>query len=179
MSGFARHIIVSVLPVLLPAMAVAEDTRTQIFDPSFKTLKVQVEGDFFSPPVIMLGTDRRITISFDEMGDDRSYLRYTLTYCDERWQPSGLLDSEMLDGFNEAEVTDYSFSANTFRHYVNYHITIPGEGMRPLLSGNYLLRVYREDDMEVPVLQARFAISEERVGVSGSVSTITDRKSGV
>ena len=47
MSGFARHIIVSVLPVLLPAMAVAEDTRTQIFDPSFKTLKVQVEGDFF------------------------------------------------------------------------------------------------------------------------------------
>ena len=175
MSGFARHIIVSVLPVLLPAMAVAEDTRTQIFDPSFKTLKVQVEGDFFSPPVIMLGTDRRITISFDEMGDDRSYLRYTLTHCDERWQPSGLLDSEMLDGFNEAEVTDYSFSANTFRHYVNYHITIPGEGMRPLLSGNYLLRVYREDDMEVPVLQARFAISEERVGVSGSVSTITDR----
>ena len=101
MSGFARHIIVSVLPVLLPAMAVAEDTRTQIFDPSFKTLKVQVEGDFFSPPVIMLGTDRRITISFDEMGDDRSYLRYTLTHCDERWQPSGLLDSEMLDGFKD------------------------------------------------------------------------------
>lgn len=151
------------------------DTRTQIFDPAFKTLKVEVEGDFFAPPVVALGGGQRIIISFDEMGDDRSYLRYSLTHCNAHWQPSDLLDSEITDGFNEAEVTDYAFSQNTFRHYVNYRIAIPSPEMSPLLSGNYLLKVYPEDDPGQTLLQARFSVSEERVRIEADQTTQTDR----
>ncbi|MBP3299217.1 MAG: DUF5103 domain-containing protein [Muribaculaceae bacterium] len=159
----------------------AEDTRTQIFDPAFRTLKVQVDGDFMAPPVIMLGSDRRITVSFDEMadeetGNERSYLRWSLTHCGPDWQPSRLLESEYLDSFNEAEVTDYAFSQSVYRHYINYRITVPSERMDPKLSGNYLLKVWREEESaETPVLQARFCVSEEAVRVIGDVSTQTDR----
>lgn len=155
----------------------AADTATRIIDPAFKTLKVQVDGNFMAPPVISLGGEEQLCISFDEMGDDRSYLRYSLIHCNSDWQPSGLLDSEILDSFNEGEVTDYGFSAGVFRHYVNYRVCLPNDDMRPMVSGNYLLQVYREGEQDTPVLQARFSVSEDNVKVAGEYSSITDRGS--
>lgn len=165
---------VILLTTLFAAARETEDTRTRIFDERFTTLKVQVQDDFYAPPIIMLGSNRHILVSFDEPGDERSYLRYSLTHCDENWQPDGLLESEYLDGFNEADVNDYAFSQATFRHYINYRILIPSEDMNPLVSGNYLLKVYPEDDSDKTLLQARFSISEERVRLEGDVTTQTD-----
>lgn len=153
----------------------ARDTFTRILDSDFNTLKVMVDGDFMAPPVITLGSDRRVIISFDEMAEDRSYLRYRLVHCNADWQPSRLLDSEILSGFNYAEVTDFGFSTNTFIHYVNYRILIPSEDMAPLVSGNYLVEVYREDDPEHPVLQARLSIADPCASIAGEVSVNTDR----
>lgn len=151
------------------------DTSTRLIDPAFKTLKVQIDGNFMAPPIIGLNNDEQLCVSFDEMGEDRSYLRYSLTHCNADWQPSGLLDSEILNSFNEAEITDYGFSAGVFRHYVNYRVCIPNDDMRPLISGNYLLRVYREGEQDDPVLQARFSITDDAVRVVGESSSITDR----
>lgn len=152
-----------------------EDTATRQIDRAFKTLKVELAGNFMSPTVMGLNTDEQICVSFDELGDERSYLRYNLIHCNADWQPSGLLDSEIVEGFNEGEVEDYGFSAGVFRHYVNYRICVPDGDMRPLVSGNYLLRVYREGEPEQPVVQARFSVSEDVVRVTGQASSITDK----
>lgn len=155
--------------------ASAQTTETRIFDPAFKTLKVEVNGNFMAQPVVSLGGPDQICVSFDEMGDDRSYLRCSLLHCDSDWQPSDLLESEVLDSFNEMDIDDFGFSAGVFRHYVNYRICIPNDVMRPLVSGNYLLKVWREEDPDTPVLQARFSVCEDAVRVSGRASSITDR----
>lgn len=154
--------------------ALALDTATQILDPAFRTLKVQREGDFMALPIIRLNSDEKITVSFDELTDDVSYLRWRLVHCNADWQPSQLLEQEYVEGFNVADVDDYAFSSNTFIHYVNYRITIPAEGMRPLVSGNYLLQVFPEDDDERVLLQARFSVSEEAVKILPKVTTSTD-----
>lgn len=155
-------------------MALA-DTQTRIFDPRFRTLKVQVDGNFMAQPVVSLSGNEQVCVSFDELGGAHSYLRYSLTHCDADWRPSALLESEVLDSFNEDEIDDYGYSAGVFRNYVNYRVCLPNERMRPLLSGNYLLRVYREDEPDSPVLQARFSVSEDEVRVTGHASSITDR----
>ncbi|MDE7160106.1 MAG: DUF5103 domain-containing protein [Muribaculaceae bacterium] len=153
----------------------AMDTLTRTFDSAFRTLRVEVEGDFMATPVIDLDGDRRITVSFDEIGDDFSELRYRLVHCNADWQPSQLVESEYVEGFNEADVDDYAFSSNTFVHFVNYRITVPSEDMRPLVSGNYLLQVFDRYDPERVLLQARFSVSENVVSLSGEVSGRTDR----
>lgn len=158
-----------------PAARAQSDTQTRVFDPQFRTLKVQVDGNFMAQPVISLGGPDQVCVSFDELGDDRSYLRYSLVHCDADWQLSSLLESEVLDSFNEDEVDDFGFSAGVFRHYVNYRVCVPNERMRPLVSGNYLMRVYREGEPDSPVLQARFSVSEDAVRVTGQASSITDR----
>lgn len=151
------------------------DTSTRIMAPTFRTLKVSNGDDFMGLPVIRLNSEDRVVISFDEIGDEVRYLRYRLLHCNADWQPSQLLESEYLNGFNEGKVEDYGYSSNTFVHYVNYRIVIPNDEMMPLLSGNYLLQVYEEFKEDEVVLQARFSVSENVVNINGYASANTDR----
>lgn len=158
----------------LPAVAFAAN-ETRIFDPSFRTLKVQVEDDFFAPPVIDLGDSRHITVTFDRMAEDSDDLRYRLIHCNADWSRSQLVESEYLPSFNDSRIDDYAFSQNTFIHFTNYRITIPNEDMAPMVSGNYLLQVYDEDAPDEVLLQARFSLCEPLAAVSGKADAHTDR----
>ncbi|MCM1066899.1 MAG: DUF5103 domain-containing protein [Muribaculaceae bacterium] len=156
------------------AAAPAGDTMTGIFDEHIRSLQVKLDGDDFAMPVVVLDSDDRIRISFDHIAEDREYFRYSLIHCNASWRPSGLVDSEFLDGFNEGTVDDYDFSRGTTVHYVHYSLTIPNEQVRPTLSGNYLLRIYPESDPDSTLLQCRFMISEETAPVAVRASTQTD-----
>ena len=141
----------------------------------FRTMKVMKEGDFMSPPSIRLGSDERVIVNFDEWNEDYSDLQYRLVHCGPDWTPSGLLESEYLDGFNIADIDDWAFSSNTFVHYVNYRIAIPNEQISPTLSGNYLLQIFERDDPEEILGEARFSIAEHTADIIGKVSSKTDR----
>ena len=174
MKRFFAISIVTTLLSITHLYAQKMNTDTQIFHPDFRTLKVQVENDFMSPPIIHLNGNDRITIMFDELSDDVRYMQYRLVHCNADWQPSMLLDSEFVDGFNIANVDDYAFSSNTFIHYVNYLITIPNDNIAPLVSGNYLLQVFDESDPDETLLQARFYVDEAQVTVTGEATSRTD-----
>lgn len=140
-----------------------------------RSMKVSKEGDFMAAPSIRLGSDERIIINFDELGDDYSDLQYRLIHCDADWKPSGLLESEYLEGFNIADVDDWAFSSNTFVHFVNYRISIPNENMQPLLSGNYILQIFERSEPDETIAEARFSVAEQSANVRGTVSSRTDR----
>lgn len=151
------------------------DTSVRIFDSRFKTLQTRVEDNFMSTPVIRLGTEDRILVSFDEIGEDYSYLEYRLIHCNADWQPSRLVESEYIDGFNAQRIEDYAYSSNTFVHFVNYQIELPSEDLPILYSGNYLLQVYDPDYPDVTLLQTRFKVAEMMVVPSGCYLSRTDR----
>ena len=154
--------------------AFSDDTQSGIFDPGFRTLEVKVEGYEMQQPILILGSNDRIVISFDELASERSYLRYSLVHCDAMWRPSGLVESEFLDGFNQGDVEDYEYSDATTVNYVHYRIVLPNEQMRFTVSGNYLLRVYREDNPDKTLLQARFSVNENVVKIAGEATSRTD-----
>ena len=66
----------------------------------FRSLQIKVNGDDQLPPVIVLDSDDHIEIAFDELADERRYLRYRLMHCDALWNPSRLVEQEFLDGNN-------------------------------------------------------------------------------
>lgn len=150
------------------------DTTTGIFDRRFHTLKTEVEDNFMSPPVIRLGTNDRILVKFDEIGEDNSYLEYRLIHCDADWQPSRLIESEYLEGFNSVRIEDYAYSTATFVHYVNYLIAFPNEDLQIKHSGNYLLQVYDPERPEETLLQTRFQVTENIARIEGNVTSRTD-----
>lgn len=149
--------------------------RQGVVDPAFHTLQVSVNGNPLAVPVIPLGGSDIITVSFDELTDEVSDLRYELIHCTADWEPSLINESEYLDGFNVADVVDARFSRGTQVHYVNYRIDLPSENMLPTLSGNYVLRVYRQEDPDHTVAMARFGISEQTVTLEDAqVTSQTD-----
>ncbi|MDE7412413.1 MAG: DUF5103 domain-containing protein [Muribaculaceae bacterium] len=152
-----------------------KDNDTKIFSPRFKTLKIERSDNFMAPPVLILGSGARLIISFDEIGEDNSYLSARLVHCNSDWEPSQLVESEYIEGFNTIDLEDYAYSTNTFVHYVNYLLEIPSEDFRPLVSGNYLLQVYDRDEPDRTLLQARFRVVEPMAGVTGSITSRTDK----
>lgn len=161
------------IATLLP-MTAAENTSTGIFDPKFRTITTDVSGNRLAPPVITLGSADQLHIGFDCMSEDREFLRYSIYHCNSRWEPSNLVDAEVFDGFNYADITDYAFSRATSTHYVHYSITLPNADFQFRISGNYLLKVYPENDPEKTLLQVRFMVSEGAVGIRGNVTSRTD-----
>lgn len=154
--------------------AMARDTMNGVFHPSFGALQVTVNDNPMSNPVVVLDSPDRIVISFDERAEDRRYMRYELIHCDASWRADGLVASEYLDGFNEGSVDEYEYSQMTLVHYVHYRIALPNEQMRFTISGNYLVRVYAEDDPDDTLLQARFSVSEATARVGLGVTSVTD-----
>jgi hypothetical protein len=150
------------------------DTRTRAFDSRVGALLVHPVGDDMLPAIVTLGSGRSIEVSFDILDADRLYLRYTLTHCNAEWQPDELFPNEFLDGFNDMELEDYAFSGATTVPYVHYTLQLPNEKMNPLLSGNYLLKVYEDGKPDDTLLQARFSLDENLVGISTKVSAVTD-----
>lgn len=162
------------MPLLACAAPVGPDTSTAIFSPGIRSLTVNIEGAFLAPPVLTLGGDSRLVIGFDVMGEERQYLRYSILHCDADWSLGELVDSEVFDGFNYADIEDYAFSRLTTAHYVHYAIHLPNSDFQFKISGNYLLRVYPEDDPEETLLQVRFMVQEGAVSVGGTVTSRTD-----
>lgn len=172
-----KRLTLILLAAVLTALAAEsrDDTMTGRFDERIRTLRVSPDGNPFGPPVLVIGSQDRLVFSFDELAEDRSYFRYRIIHCTADWRRSDLVGSEYLPGFNEAPVDDYKLSRSTTVHYVNYRIVIPNDEMAPLISGNYLLQVYREDDPERTVAQWRFMVSEQTAPVSATLTSRTDR----
>lgn len=170
------YIFIIALLAALASSAATADTETGVFDERIRTLQVKHADEPYASvglPVLVTPDDV-LEISFDILGDDREYLRYDLTHCNADWQPSQLSWGEYLDGFNEGAIDDYEFSRATSVHYVHYSLTIPNDVVRPTVSGNYLLRIYEENDPETAILQVRFAVSEQTAGVGATLKTATD-----
>lgn len=168
-------VLILTLILTLAAHGEQTDTRQGVMEGAFKTLQVRLGDDIFAPPVLNLANPgERIVISFDELAEERRYLRYSLVHCDASWQPEGLVDSEFLDSFNEGTVEDYDYSQATVVHYVHYTIALPNQQVRITQPGNYLVRVYDENDPDRTLLQARFGVCDFTAPVMATVSSRTD-----
>ena len=101
------------------------DTWPHIFDNNVRSLKVCLENNMYIPPVLMISGDDHLVVSFDYIDYDVHYLRYSITHCNADWQPSQLIESEYVSGFNYADIDDYAQSEATFVHYYNYQFMLP------------------------------------------------------
>ncbi len=172
-----KKAIIAILVSLTAAfnlMAQLQDTMTGCLNERVKSLQVQLNGFPLDYPILIMNTDNQLIFSFDHLAEDREYLRYELIHCNANWQPSGLVDSEYLDGFNQADIEYYDYSQMTTTHYVHYEFAIPNEQMMPRLSGNYLVRVYPDNDPDDTWLQCRFMVSEQTAKIDASCTSRTD-----
>ena len=135
------------------------------------TLRMIVEGDWERPPVVDMTADETIEFSFDEMSHQYRRFTYRIQHCNVLWEPSDILESDFMDGFNDQPIDDWENSLNTTFDYTHYRLTIPNDEVKLKLSGNYRLSIC-EDGCEVAYF--KFCLSEGKPLLSASVTDNTD-----
>ena len=142
-------------------------------DPNIHTVLFFTEGWEFSLPVMELGSSQRLIFKFDQLSRNPENYHYSLIHCDADWNPSRMAVSEYMEGFQENPLNDYAFSINTTIPFVKYRLILPNEDIKIRLSGNYLLKVWKDNNKENPVLTRPFYVTEKLVDISADVRKAT------
>ena len=135
------------------------------------TLRAVSNGDWERAQIITLGSDETIEFSFDEMSHEYHRFTYHITHCNAQWEPSSLIESEYMDGFNDQPIEEWENSLNTTFDYTHYTLTLPNNDITLKLSGNYRLSI-QEDGKEVAWF--KFMISENMHNLAATVDGNTD-----
>ncbi|MGC3977947.1 MAG: DUF5103 domain-containing protein [Paludibacteraceae bacterium] len=148
--------------------------RTQILNKDVKTLRVEINGEALNSPVIKLGGDDVMKISFDELSHEIHAYSYTILHCNADWTPSRLSTMEYLGGFTNRRIDDYVTSLNTTVLYTHYSFELPNDRMTFKISGNYVVLIYEDNDMEKLIANVCFSVVESRVEMETNVRGNTD-----
>lgn len=113
-------------------------------------------------PIMPINQKFPLQCEFDEIGQQSFSYYFKIINCNSDWTANDLFDSEFLKEFiNEQMITQYNLSFNTREKYVHYRFTLP----QVKISGNFLLLVYKNGDLEDLAFSKRFMIYEDKVSI--------------
>jgi hypothetical protein len=148
--------------------------NNQVFRPEIKSVEFYNTKKNPSFPLIRLNSGEQLELAFDDLrGGSRIYY-YTLEHCDDNWNSSNLSPIEYLQSFTEDQIRDYNYSSSTLQKYTHYDIKFPNDNIKPKLSGNYILKVYEDNDPSKMVLTQRFYVVDSKVSVMAEVVPSSD-----
>lgn len=139
-----------------------------VLDHGVKSVQLYREGWPMSYPVVRLSGDVPLILEFDDLSKNQPAFIYTLIHCNADWTPSDLTEQEYLEGFPENEIRNGVPSFSTYYNYLHYRLQIPNEDIRIMLSGNYLLLVYRDGDPDDVMFTRRFMVTEGSVNIEAN-----------
>jgi hypothetical protein len=126
-----------------------------------KTITFGSQKNISILPIINL--NERIYLEFDVLNNLEEDFYYVIEHFDYDWTPSRLMKSEYLDGMDNLRIFNYENSFNTYQIYSHYRLQIPNPQTRLKVSGNYLIKIFDENDDLV--FSRKFMIMEQQVGV--------------
>ena len=145
--------------------------KNQILNPNIKTVLCHKKEEELSLAIINLASDDKLLISFDDLDADRKNYSYTIIHCNSDWTASDLMQSEYIDGFTEEPISNYEFSFNTIQKYTHYKFEFPSANIKPILSGNYIFKIYEENDNTI--IYKRFMVLDTKLHIDANVRRAT------
>lgn len=124
-------------------------------------------------PVISFG--EHLVLRFDDFTNRSTIYRYTIRHFDRNWQNDGLFFTEYAQGALSGLVDQFQYSFNTHRKYTNYELIFPNDKMKPKISGNFELVIYK-DNPDQPLFTKKFCVVEKGAVLSIELSRITNKK---
>lgn len=143
--------------------------QDQIFNSNIKTVKLYRSGDQTSFPIISLNSIGGLELHFDDLDNHVKNYYYTFQLCNADWSPSMLHPFEYIRGFENVRITNYRNSSLATTRYVHYQAMVPDRNCYPSLSGNYLLKVFLDNDTSKLVFVKRMVVADSRATVTAQV----------
>lgn len=145
--------------------------ENEVHKPGIKTVQCYKSGFPMNPPLILLNSADQIHFSFDDLNEEQSIYYYSVIHCTAEWESSNISMQDYMEGFQENELYDYSYSRNTLQDYTHFSLDLPNRDIQFKTSGNYILNVFEGMDQSKPVISQRFMIYENQVKVDIKVKS--------
>ena len=143
--------------------------ENKVFSDSIRSITFQQRGLPLSLPVWMLGSNSELLFEFDEVGDYAENYSYSIELCTHDWLPvQELTPFDYIDGYDRDLLSNYEFSNGSLQPYTHYRLRIPNENCRPLLAGNYILRIFKEDPSD-PVIIRKFFVARQLLSIEANI----------
>lgn len=175
-NGDARRLSLFILWLIFLFIAqrsFAQATYTNsVYRPEIKSVefyKVDRQASVF--PAIALNSDEQVVLGFDDLKGGSRTLSYTIEHCDANWNSSNLSPAEYLQSFMDDRIFNYTYSTATFQKYTHYEIKLPNQNIAPKISGNYVLKVYEDGDLNKMILTRRMYVIGSKVSVGGTIAS--------
>ena len=177
-----------ILLLLILSLVAHAQYHTRSLNTNIRTLRIQYLSEALEPsgnpqrPYLVLKDgivdgneeDNTLEISFDELSHDTKLYSYKVEHCDRYWNKSNISSYEYLDGFTSADIVDYELSNNTQQAYTHYWFTFPNNDMQLKASGNYLITIYQDGDVNNVVAHVCFSVVEPLVDIHADIRANTD-----
>jgi hypothetical protein len=155
--------------LLLTALIAHSQLPDHIYQSTISTVKLFKTGDIYSYPVMTLNGGDLLELHFDDLAADVKNCYYTYQLCNADWTPSSLQAFDYIRGFQTTRITTYRYSSMAFAKYTHYQASIPDRSCVPTRSGNYLLKVFLNNDTAQLLFTKRFLVVDNRVAVAAQI----------
>jgi hypothetical protein len=144
-----------------------------VYSPLIKTVVLEKKDRPLSDPAIAFNSGEQLSLSFDELTTDAGDYSYSFILCNSNWQPASIPESQVIKGFSDDRIRDYSYSFNTRQRYVHYRLDFPNENLQPQLPGNYILKVFETGNPDKVIITRRWLYFEDHVQIVAQVKRAT------
>ncbi len=152
------------IALICTGAALEAQTPDSIYMPNISSAKLYIKGNQLAFPVLTLNGNDQMELIFDDLDADVKSYYYTYQLCNADWSPVQVSTFDYIRGFAQNQITDYRYSSVALIRYTHYHLLLPENNSKLTLSGNYLLKVYLNNDT------ARLAFTKRLLVVQASVS---------
>lgn len=149
-----------------------------VYTKNIKTVQLRASEFELSQPIINLNSEEKLKFSFDDLDADVKDYSYTFIHCEADWQPSKLMPMEYVNGFADSPISNYNYSFNTLQRYTHYSFIFPTDAGIITKSGNYILKIYLDNDPDKIIITKRFMVYDNKITIESQVkkaSIVEDR----
>lgn len=154
--------------VCLTGMASAQ-VPDQVYLRDIRSVTLTKSGDPLSYPILTLNSGEQLQLDFDDLAGGYKNLYYTFVLCNTDWSVSNLPTFDYIKGFQSTRITTYRNSSISEIPYVHYQASVPDRSSVPSRSGNYLLKVFQNNDTSNLLFTKRFLVVDQRISIAAQI----------
>lgn len=151
------------------SLCVCAQLPDHVYQPNIHSVKLYRFGDMYSYPVMTLNSGDQLQLIFDDLDADVKNYYYTYQLCNADWSPANMQPYDYIQGFQTTRISSYRYSSIALTKYTYYEATIPDRNCVPTRSGNYLLKVFLNNDTTQLVFTKRFLVVDNKSSIAAQI----------
>ncbi|MGE6219722.1 DUF5103 domain-containing protein [Nubsella zeaxanthinifaciens] len=151
-----------------------EEYQNKTYQSFIKTVECYNSSKEQSIPVINLKSNETITFGFDDLRGGQHNYGYTIEHCTWDWKSSRLNILDYLEGVQQDIIFNYRYSFNTLVKFTHYQLNFPNDQMKVKIGGNYILKVYEDNNPDKIIITQRFYVLNNTINIGAEVVPATE-----